>query len=105
MGHEGDATIIATLCPISLLVKHLNRCIFPLLQYATSPPHDDIVELSERVQEEGCRWGNLVFGVTGRKIEKQKNGKISGVSNVGRVQDVGYGVLQRKGKFRVIMRK
>ena len=52
MSHEGDATIIATLSPIFLLVKHLNRCIFPLLRHATSPPHsdDDIVELSESVQ-------------------------------------------------------
>ena len=52
VSHEGDATIIAKLCPIFLLVKHLNRCIFPLLRHATSPPHsdDDIVELSERVQ-------------------------------------------------------
>ena len=52
MSHEGDATIIATLSPIFLLVKHLIRCVFPLLQHATSPPHsdDDIVELSESVQ-------------------------------------------------------
>ena len=52
VSHEGDATIIATLSPIFLHVKHLNRCIFPLLRHATSPPHsdDDIVELSESVQ-------------------------------------------------------
>ena len=33
-------------------MKHLNRCIFPLLRHATSPPHsdDDIVDLSESVQ-------------------------------------------------------
>ena len=30
VGREGKATIIATLSPIFLLVKHLNRCIFPL---------------------------------------------------------------------------
>ena len=50
--HEGDATIIATLSPIFLFVKHLIRCIFPLLRYATPPPHsdDDIVEVSEGVQ-------------------------------------------------------
>ena len=50
--HEEDAAIIATLSPIFLIVKHLNRCIFPLLRHATSPPHsdDDIVELSESVQ-------------------------------------------------------
>ena len=49
---EGDATIIATLSPIVLLVKHLSCCIFPLLRHATSPPpdDDDIVELSEGVQ-------------------------------------------------------
>ena len=52
VSHEGDATINATLSPIFLHVKHLNRCIFPLLRHATSPPHsdDDIVELSESVQ-------------------------------------------------------
>ena len=52
VSHEGDATIIATPSPIFLLIKHLNRCIFPLLRHATSPPHseDDIVELSETVQ-------------------------------------------------------
>ena len=51
MSHEGDATIIATLYTI-FLVRHLNRCIFPLLRHATSPPHSDdgIVELSERVK-------------------------------------------------------
>ena len=51
MNHEADATIIATLSPIFLLVNHLNRCIFPRLRYATSPPHsdDDIVERSESV--------------------------------------------------------
>ena len=52
VSHEGNATIIATLSPIFLLVKHLYRCIFPLLRYATSPPHSDnnIVEFSEGVQ-------------------------------------------------------
>ena len=52
VSHEGDATIMATLSPIFVLVKHHNRCIFPLLRYATSPPHsdDDIVERSEGVQ-------------------------------------------------------
>ena len=52
MRHEEDATIIATLSPIFLFVKHLNRCIFPLLRYANRPPHsnDDIVEVSEGVQ-------------------------------------------------------
>ena len=52
VSHDGDATIIATLCPIFLLVEYLNRCIFPLLRHATSPPHsdDDIVTISERVQ-------------------------------------------------------
>ena len=51
VSHEGDATTIAT-PSIFLLVKHLNRCIFPSLSHATSPPHndDDIVELSEGVQ-------------------------------------------------------
>ena len=50
--HEGDTTIVATLCPIFLLVKHLKNCIFPLLRHATYPPHsdDDILELSERAQ-------------------------------------------------------
>ena len=49
---EGDTTIIATLSPIFLLVKHLNRCIFSLLRHATPSPHsdDDNVELSESVQ-------------------------------------------------------
>ena len=52
VSHEGDATIIPTLSHIFLLVKHLNRCIFPLLRHAISCPHgdDDIVELSGRVQ-------------------------------------------------------
>ena len=52
VSHEGDATIIAPLSPIFLLVKHLNRCTFPMLRHATSPPHsdDDIVEISESVQ-------------------------------------------------------
>ena len=52
VSREGDATIIATLSPIFLFVKHLNRCIFPLLRYATPRPHsdDDTVELSESVQ-------------------------------------------------------
>ena len=52
VSHEGDVTIIATLSPVFLLVKHLNRCIFPLLRYAIPPPHsdDDIVEVSEGVQ-------------------------------------------------------
>ena len=52
VNHQGYATIIATLSPILLLVKHRNRCIFLLLRHATSPPHsdDDIVELSERLQ-------------------------------------------------------
>ena len=27
---------------------------------------------------ESCRWGNLVFRVTGKKIEQQKNGKSRG---------------------------
>ena len=51
MSHEGNATIVAPLSPIFLLVKHFNRCIFPLLRYATFPPHSDgdIVELSEGV--------------------------------------------------------
>ena len=50
LSQEGDATIIATLSPI--IVKHLNRCIFPLLRRATFPPNsdDDIVELSKSVQ-------------------------------------------------------
>ena len=51
----------------------------------TAPPHHfnffnkykaSFVEVKPK--EEGCPWGNLVFGVTGRKIEQQKNGKISG---------------------------
>ena len=52
VSHEGDATIISTLSPIFLLVKHLNRFIFPLLRYATLPPHseDDIVDVSESVE-------------------------------------------------------
>ena len=52
MSHEGNAAIVATLCLIFPLVKHLNRCIFPLLRHATSPRHsnDDVVELSESVQ-------------------------------------------------------
>ena len=52
MSHGGDATLVATLCPIFLLVQHPNRCIIPLLRHATSSPHsdDDIVERSERVQ-------------------------------------------------------
>ena len=52
VSHEGDATVIATLSPMFLLVKHLKRCIFPQLRHATSPPHsdDDIVELSASVQ-------------------------------------------------------
>ena len=52
VNHQGYATIIATLSPILFLVKHRNRCIFPLLRHATSPPHsdDDIVELPERLQ-------------------------------------------------------
>ena len=51
MSHEGDATKIATLSPTSLVVKHLNRCMFPSLRYAPFPPHsaDDIVKLSEGV--------------------------------------------------------
>ena len=62
VSHKGDATIITTLSPTCLLVKHLNRCIFPFLRHATSPPHsdDDIVKRSE---EKKCRWGNLVCGV------------------------------------------
>ena len=32
VSHEGDATIIATLSPTFLLVKHLNRCTFTLLR-------------------------------------------------------------------------
>ena len=64
--HEGDATIIATLSPVFLLVKHLSRCIFPLLRDATFPPHsdDDIVERSKSVQfsfvvqtTESSAWG------------------------------------------------
>ena len=52
MSHEGDATVIAKLSPTFLLVKHLNRCIFSLLRYATPPPHsdDDAVEVSEGVE-------------------------------------------------------
>ena len=33
-------------------------------------------------KEDGCRWGNLVLGVTGRNIEQQKRENL-GVSNVG----------------------
>ena len=52
VSHEGDDTMIATLSPIFLLVKHLNRCIFPLLRCAIPPPHsdNDIMEVSEGVQ-------------------------------------------------------
>ena len=52
VSHEGDAMIIVTRSSIFLLVKHLNRCIFLLLRYATPPPHsdDDIVERLEYVQ-------------------------------------------------------
>ena len=47
VSHEGDATIIDTLSPIFLFVKHVHRCIFPLLRHTTSPPYsdDDIVKL------------------------------------------------------------
>ena len=37
--HEGDATIVATLRYIFLLVWHLNSCILPLLRHGLSPPH------------------------------------------------------------------
>ena len=52
VSHERDATIIATISPIFVFVKHLNRCIVPFLRHATSPPHndDDIVELSESIK-------------------------------------------------------
>ena len=52
MSHEGDATIIDTLSPIFLFLKHLNRCILPLLRYTTprSQSDDIIVEVSEGVQ-------------------------------------------------------
>ena len=52
MSHEEEFTIVATLCPIFLLVQHLNRCIFCFLRHATSPPHndDDLAEFSEHVQ-------------------------------------------------------
>ena len=52
MSHEGDATIIATLSQTFVVVKHLNRCIFPLLRHATLAQHsdDDIVESFEGVQ-------------------------------------------------------
>ena len=51
VSHEGEATLIAALSLFVLLVKHLNRCIFPFWHHATPPPHsdDDIVELSESV--------------------------------------------------------
>ena len=51
VSHEGDATMIATLSPFFFFVKHLNRCIFPLLRHASPCPHsdDDIVELSDGV--------------------------------------------------------
>ena len=42
VSQEGDATVVATLCPIFLLVPHPNRCTFPLLRYAISPPHSDV---------------------------------------------------------------
>ena len=47
VSHEESATIIATLSPIFLLVKHLDRCIFLMLRYPTSPQHsdNDIMEL------------------------------------------------------------
>ena len=38
---QGDAAIIATLSPVFLLVKYLNRGIFLLSRYATSPPQSD----------------------------------------------------------------
>ena len=52
VSHERDGTIMATLTPIFLLVKHLHRCLFPFLRHATPPPHsdDDIVKLPERVE-------------------------------------------------------
>ena len=52
MSHEGDATVTTTLSRIFFLVKHLYRCLFPLLRYATPPPHsdDDIVEVFEGVE-------------------------------------------------------
>ena len=52
VSHEGNTNIVATLRPITLLVQHLDRCIFPLLRQATSPLHsdDDLVEISERVR-------------------------------------------------------
>ena len=46
VSHEGDVTIIATLSPIFLLAKHLNRCILPLLRYAASSHSDDDIEPS-----------------------------------------------------------
>ena len=38
---DGDTTITATLCPIFLLVNHLNRCIFPLLRH--EPPLHTVI--------------------------------------------------------------
>ena len=57
VSHEGDATIIATLSPIFLLVKHLNRSIFPLLGYATPPPHSMSVRFIQRLRGTGSKRG------------------------------------------------
>ena len=78
VSHEGDATIIATLRPVFLLVKHLSRCIFPLVRHATSPPHsdDDIVELSESVQfffvcQNLQKLGRETFGPYRRSVRQR----------------------------------
>ena len=47
MRHERDVTIVSTLCPVLLLVQHLNRGVPPLLRNLSPVPYElsDTVEL------------------------------------------------------------